>query len=314
MDKRTVDILRHADNGRTSTAEAALFADVDKDGSGTISKEEFNAMYANIKEAILEEHNALSKSKKRTKMLCMAVTVMSIFMAILLGANGALTFYVVDMSKEMHTSNGQLVDREQNPMKTDTSSYGMDIFDIARSVAAAPDDESLQEVIQGMDNIVYEDSKQATIYTKVSTVAVMADFVRMETEDGATIVVSTTNDGNSAISTKAVGVVSFDGAGTAKIALPTALKDGTQADVSAEVKQICQDAGCDLAHCTGPIAPSPLHVKTVTCGSVSIWEWAGSGKMSDHVNARKLGWWKRAKRRVWGRKRWNRRDGQFGGR
>ena len=71
-----------------------LFADVDRDGDGTISKTEFAKMYEYVKAKIQKEaeetaaeHEKLAKSTRRSKMLCGLVALLIPVILILLFGN-----------------------------------------------------------------------------------------------------------------------------------------------------------------------------------------------------------------------------------
>ena len=95
-----------------------LFADVDRDGDGTISKTEFAKMYEYVKakieketEETAAEHQKLAKSTRRSKMLCGMIALLIPVMLLLLFGNMGLVYTVLKLSKETDMAGNQMMAR-----------------------------------------------------------------------------------------------------------------------------------------------------------------------------------------------------------
>ena len=77
-----------------------LFAEIDTDGSGTLSKEEFAKMYNGIRTALAEENVKLNRTKRRARLTCAIAAALIPVVLILLAGNMGLVYTLLETTKE----------------------------------------------------------------------------------------------------------------------------------------------------------------------------------------------------------------------
>lgn len=115
-----------------------LYATIDADGDGVLSKPEFAKMYKVMKakmdveqKAAEEEHARLTKSQRRSRLLCAGISMAVPIMLILLLGNMGLVYTMLQMTKETHTKNGQLEDRSGHVVATAHATHALELKNLA---------------------------------------------------------------------------------------------------------------------------------------------------------------------------------------
>jgi len=139
-----------------------LYATIDADGDGVLSKPEFAKMYTLMKakmnteqKAAEEEHAKLTKSQRRSRLLCAGIGMAVPIMLILLLGNMGLVYSMLEMTKETHTKNGQMEDRSGHVVQTGSSYTEMSLIGLPLSGDATEYDRLL--------SIVVADSREAAV-------------------------------------------------------------------------------------------------------------------------------------------------------
>jgi hypothetical protein len=98
----------------------SLFQDIDRDGNGSISKEEFSRVFSAIRVSVEEEHEKLARSKRKSAILCTAVAMLVAFLGILLAGNTGLVWWMIRLNKDTHIrgNSSQLVDSKDHVVGT----------------------------------------------------------------------------------------------------------------------------------------------------------------------------------------------------
>ena len=128
------DELDHIDT--SNQASDALWNLIDKDGSGSISRQEFAKMYAVLRGHVVNEHeqtrslkSEAAKAKRRSQQLFAAVGVLLFVCLLLLFGNMGLTYWVMELTRTLHSTNqggsqnatfSMLVDTSDAPVATGT--------------------------------------------------------------------------------------------------------------------------------------------------------------------------------------------------
>lgn len=123
----------------------ALFDEIDRDGDGTISKEEFSKMYDGIRNAVLDEHDKFTRSNRRARLLCAITAVLIPVVVILLAGNTGLVWWMIKLNKDMHVSNSALVNTNDEPVSTAKLMTHFDLQNIP-SLGAEYDYSSMESV------------------------------------------------------------------------------------------------------------------------------------------------------------------------
>ena len=151
-------------NSSTMSAEA-LFAQLDKDGNGNVSKEEFAQMYKGIKQVVASEEDAakqqeekLARSQRRSRFLFALVLFAVPVILVLLAGNAAMVYMVGRLTRETQVNKGgEMVAMDATPIQTAKASYAGDIFDIARTAAIDMESDEAVGFLQGIKSVTYGD-------------------------------------------------------------------------------------------------------------------------------------------------------------
>jgi len=106
------DKVRELQNEKTDVTMDSLFSEIDRDGNGSISKEEFSRVFGVIRDSVHEEHEKLARSKRKSAILCTAVGMLVAFLGILLAGNTGLVWWMIRLNKDTHImgNSSELVD------------------------------------------------------------------------------------------------------------------------------------------------------------------------------------------------------------
>ena len=112
--------LETIDTDQTLTPDQ-FFDLVDEDGNGNISRDEFVHFHSKLKMTMRLEHDKeeslerqgkeelrADRAQRRNRALCMILAVLAAFSAVLLAANSALTFTMIDIAKETVRGTGMM--------------------------------------------------------------------------------------------------------------------------------------------------------------------------------------------------------------
>lgn len=112
MDSRTTaalfDSVKGIDGGKDGVTAQTIFDNIDRDGNGTISRDEFIKMYDTVKKVLGAEQEKASRSARRNRVMCALLTVAIPVLAILLAGNAALAYTVHQVTKEADIGKGEL--------------------------------------------------------------------------------------------------------------------------------------------------------------------------------------------------------------
>jgi uncharacterized membrane protein len=114
------DKVRELQNEKTDVTMDSLFSEIDRDGNGSISKEEFGRVFSAIRDSVHEEHEKLARSKRKSAILCTAVGMLVAFLGILLAGNTGLVWWMIRLNKDIHIrgNSSQLVDSKDHVVGT----------------------------------------------------------------------------------------------------------------------------------------------------------------------------------------------------
>lgn len=131
-----------------SDAAEEIFSTVDRNGDGTISREEFGKMYDVVKHRVQTDNLALEKSQRRSRILCMASSVLVVVIGILLAGNAGLVYSLLEITKESHA-------RAVDPAKgTRAGSVLTDVKGQAMSIAASSYEVNASDLCSAPEHVV----------------------------------------------------------------------------------------------------------------------------------------------------------------
>ena len=98
------DQVRDIDSEQGAVTADTLFANLDRDRDGIITKVEFRKMFEVVKAQVAKDHMLLTRSNRQKKMLLIGSSVLLLVVLILLGSIAALLYSMLEATKEMHAT------------------------------------------------------------------------------------------------------------------------------------------------------------------------------------------------------------------
>ena len=267
------------DTAENAALETDVFDLVDRDGNGSLSREEFSRVVQAIKANVVRSHRLklqTEKAARHAKLLRIAAAVVVLMGATVLLGNVGLTYTVYRLSKDMHVSGSRGVNSEAGTSHAVMTDRRKHVVQTGLALAAAGDDElasaadtDLPQRLQGMR---YLSGGDGTRYAGLEAWSMSARNVSVVTlSDGA--------------------VMAFDGAASALLQAPSGV---VMPGSSAALRDLCSAHGCGLERCVGLRSLSEyLHddnpddlgtqlglLHSATCdGSPAFWTWGQAAQV-----------------------------------
>jgi hypothetical protein len=269
----------------TDDTIADLFNTVDKGGDGTISQHEFAKVYRMINEKVAEEHKAartadekLFRVQRRSKFLCAIMSFLIPVMVILLMGTYGLVYQVVQMTKESHVTDAQLVDGNGKTVETGEAIEHADLLLLTQKgdldqlnrliYLNVPDVRAMKNQLLASGGTPPTMSQPSIPIRKVIidsflyTNATSVRDARLEIygTDGSKLLVS---DGSMAVKGPPDGYAAFDGAGV-----------GWATDATTNLASLVEQ--CSKFNCPLPACATRTYLGAnveMTCGGSTMWAW-----------------------------------------
>lgn len=103
--------IGHIDEQRKSVSKSELFKQLDVDGDGNISEQEFGKMFDAIQSAVAREHadknslaGELTRATRRYRALLVVIMALSAFLIVQLAATTGVMYALIENTKEVHAA------------------------------------------------------------------------------------------------------------------------------------------------------------------------------------------------------------------
>ena len=271
---------------RNDVTMDSLFSEIDRDGNGSISKEEFSRVFNAIRDSVEEEHEKLARSKRKSAILCTAVAMLVAFLGILLAGNTGLVWWMIRLNKDtaIGTSGSQiaLTSLDGRVIETGVAKKSSDMASLPNGTF---------ESFNRLDMVTYPDlssvvasgSARRTRASRVSTWDWQShERMTVSLEDGTIILIS---GQNVLFSAPPVAAVTYDAASSVlrMVGLSGQHSATTSAALVAQATSKCADLGCGVSSCGAAVSlvsgvPS---INSVTCGAHKVWKWPAGVTQAD---------------------------------